>query len=114
MMGRNLDAWRRVRVPAGAKARPRASAVGTLGGRNPEIVAAGEKLSDDHHAIDTGGAACYNRDTASLDRFQAQHKLGKPGYNIRPAVFPIAEKSLGASWSQVQPVTCHAAGGTLW
>ena len=56
-----------------AEARPRASPVGTLSGRNPEVVAAGEKMSKHHHTRDTGGgAACYNRDTVSLDRFQAQ------------------------------------------
>ncbi len=54
-----------------AEARPRASPVGTLSGRNPEVVAAGEKLSKHHHPLDTGGgAACYNRDIASPDRFQ--------------------------------------------
>ena len=35
------------------KARPRASPVDTVGGRNPEIVAAGEKTSKNHDAIDT-------------------------------------------------------------
>jgi len=53
-----LDAWRKVRAPASAKARPRASPVGTLGGRNPEIVATEEKmpkLPKPHHAIDAGG-----------------------------------------------------------
>ena len=32
----------------------------------------GEIMSKNHNAIDTGGAACYNHDTASLDRVQAQ------------------------------------------
>ena len=39
-----------------AEARPRASPVGTLSGRNPEVVAAGEKMSKHHHAIDAGRA----------------------------------------------------------
>ena len=38
-----------------AEARPRASPVGTLSGRNPEAVAAVEKMSKHHHARDTGG-----------------------------------------------------------
>ena len=38
-----------------AEARPRASPVGTLSGRNPEVVAAGEKMSKHHHALNTGG-----------------------------------------------------------
>ena len=29
-----------------------------------------------HHAIDARGAACYHRDTPSLDRYQAQPKWG--------------------------------------
>ena len=58
-----------------AKTRPRASPVGTLSGRNPEVVAAGEKMSKHHYAIDAGeGVTRYNRDTASLDRFLDQPK----------------------------------------
>ena len=39
----------------------------------PRSRGCGEKMSKHHHARDTGGgAACYNRDTVSLDRFQAQ------------------------------------------
>jgi len=69
-----LDAWRKVRSPASVKARAAASAVGTSGGRNPEIVAAGERMSKDHHAIDAGGRDVTIVTVASLDRFQAQPK----------------------------------------
>jgi hypothetical protein len=43
-------------------------------GRESEIVAADEKISRNQHAIDGGGAECYDRGTASLDRFSAQRE----------------------------------------
>ena len=55
-----------------AEARPRASPVGTLSGRNPEVVAAGRKCQNITTRETRGDAACYYRDTVSLDRFQAQ------------------------------------------
>ncbi len=49
-------------------------------GRNPEIVVAGEKMPRTHHAIGFfgGGAACYNRDTASWIGFRL-NRMGNIG-----------------------------------
>jgi len=39
----------------------------------PPVEAAGNNMSKHHHPINTpAGAACYNRETVSLDRFQTQ------------------------------------------
>lgn len=50
--GQNAGSLKKSTRPTTAKARPRVSPVGTLGGRTPEIVAAGEKISKTHHALD--------------------------------------------------------------
>ena len=56
------------------EARPRHLAGHDSGDGNSGIRSAGEEMEKDPAALDTGGAgaACYNRDTTSLDRFQAQ------------------------------------------
>ncbi len=59
---------------------------------------------------DTGGHNVMIATITSPDRFQTQPK----GKHRGTAFFLIGERSLGGSWSQVQPVTCHVAGGTLW
>ena len=64
----------------GVEARPRHLASHDSGDGNSGIRSAGEEMEKNLAALDTGGsAACYNRDTSSLDRFQAQPIWENPG-----------------------------------
>ena len=67
------DAGEKGLRPTGVEARPRHLASHDSGDGNSGIRSAGAEMEKNLVALDTGGgAACYNRDTSSLDRFQAQ------------------------------------------
>ena len=70
-----LDAGGKGPRTTSVEARPRHLAGHDSGDGNSGIRSTGEEMEKNPAALDTGGgAACYNRNVSSLDRFQAQHK----------------------------------------